>query len=367
MAVKRQKGKTPGPISPFVMVGGDYYNRHSQCQQNAIQFGLPLLERAIQAIPLPDPGSVMLVADYGSSEGKNSVEVMREVVKLIRRRAPESIPIAIVHNDQPANDFRSLFTRVDKAPDSYLHTSPNVFCYASGHSFFERVFPPLQVSLGWSSIAVHWLSSLPAPIPQHIWNTCAPSEVHAVWAEQARRDWQRFLEHRAQELRPGGRLVIIGGAANPKGASGAEGLADLANVVLQEMVRNGSIHSHEYARMAIPTYNRRQEEFEEPFATSALRGTLVLEECRPVLLPDPPWLRYQRDRNAAVFAEDLAGFFRAFTEHCLFGVLDADRAPGDRQRLADDYYACLQRRIADNPVAVHCEWQLILMLIAKKM
>src|ERR1043166_5293739 len=164
MAVHEHESRPAGTQSRPVMVGGDYYNRNSQCQQNAIQFGLPLLERAIQAIPLPDPGSVYLVADYGSSEGKNSMAVMRDVVRLIRRRASESVPIAIVHNDQPVNDFRSLFTLVDGEPDSYLNAAPNVFCYASGHSFFERVFPAMQVSLGWSSIAVHWLSATPAPI-----------------------------------------------------------------------------------------------------------------------------------------------------------------------------------------------------------
>jgi hypothetical protein len=359
----RKSGRPPGSA---VMVGGDYYNRHSECQQNAIQFGLPLLERAIHAIPLPDPGNAILVADYGSSEGRNSVEVMREVVRLIRRRAPESVPIAIVHNDQPANDFRSLFTLVDERPESYLRTSSNVFCYATGHSFFERVFPPQQVSLGWSSIAVHWMSDVPAPIPNHIWNTCAPSEVHAAWAKQAREDWQRFLGHRAQELRPGGRLVIIGGGKDSRGASGAEGLAGIANAIFQDMVHKGSIQQDEYVRMAVPAYNRSQKEFEEPFATDALRGLLVLEEYRQVPMQDPAWLRYQQDRDALTFAGSLTGFFRAFTEHCLFGDLDPGRPPGDRQRLADEFYASLQRRIAEDPVAAHCEWQFGLLLIARK-
>ena len=365
MATRDRNTAPDSSRGPSVIVGGDYYNRNSRLQQTAIQFGLPLLERAIQAIPLPDPGSVYLVADYGSSEGKNSMEVMREVVRLIRRRAPESVPIVIVHNDQPANDFRSLFTLVDREADSYLQTSPNVFCYASGHSFFERVFPPMQVSLGWSSIAVHWLSAMPAPIPDHIWNTCAPPDVHAAWTEQARRDWQRFLEHRAQELRPGGRLVILGGGTDARGACGAEGLLHVVNATLQEMVRAGSLRAHEYFRMAVPAYNRTREEFEQPFRTGSLQNMLVLEEFRHLVLPEPMWVRYQQDHDAAAFAEGLTGFFRAFTEPCLFGGLDPDRTPEDSRRLADLYYASLQRRLADDPETARCEWHMGLLLIAK--
>jgi hypothetical protein len=366
MATKQLKEETMKKAAPKVMLGGDYYNRHSQYQLNAMRFGLPLLKRAVQAIPLPCSGDAIVVADYGSSEGRNSIRVMGEAVRLIRRRAPEPAPIVIVHNDQPGNDFRTLFTHVDKDPDSYLHKSRQVFAFASGRSFFERVFPPRQVLLGWSSIAIHWLSRAPAPIPGHIWNLRAPARVRRVWAGQARLDWQHFLEHRAHELRPGGSLVILGRAADSRGCSGAEGLVDRLNAVLRQAVRRGMIRSAEYARMSLPTYNRRRDEFEAPFAAGMLGGILKLEEYRQVVLPDPSWIRYRQSRDAKAYARDRVGFLRATTENSLFSSLDPDRTADDRRRLADDCYASLESGIASGPSGTQCRWQLALMRMIRR-
>ena len=39
-----------------VMEGNGFYNRHSRPQRGAVAFGLPLLEHAVEAVPLPGPG-----------------------------------------------------------------------------------------------------------------------------------------------------------------------------------------------------------------------------------------------------------------------------------------------------------------------
>ena len=57
-----------------VMEGKGFYNRHSRPQRGAVAFGLPLLEHAIGAVPLPDPGGVSQVADYGVAKGNNSMD-----------------------------------------------------------------------------------------------------------------------------------------------------------------------------------------------------------------------------------------------------------------------------------------------------
>jgi hypothetical protein len=41
-----------------VMEGKGFYNTHSRPQRGAVAFGLPLLEHAVGAVPLPDPGGV---------------------------------------------------------------------------------------------------------------------------------------------------------------------------------------------------------------------------------------------------------------------------------------------------------------------
>jgi hypothetical protein len=81
--------------------------------------------------------------------------------------------------------------------------------------------------------------------------------VKEAFARQSEGDWQAFLDHRSHELRPGGRLVVLGGASDDEGGSGAEGLMDMANAALQEMVDSGTLRSSEYGRMVIPTYTAK--------------------------------------------------------------------------------------------------------------
>ncbi|MEW6542765.1 MAG: SAM-dependent methyltransferase [Nitrospirota bacterium] len=357
--------RPPVPAHQAVMRGQGFYNTHSQLQRSAIAYGLPLLERAVKAVPLPEPGGAFLVADYGSSEGRNSLEPMKTVIGLVRRRASEAVPIAIVHNDQPANDFSSLFLLLESSPESYLRGASNVFTFATGRSFFERLFPAGQVSLGWSAIALHWLSKVPATMPDHIWTPRATGQLAEAFAKQGREDWQRFLEHRAHELRPGGRLVILAGAADERGLSGGEGLLDLANRALRELTEARALRTGEYERMLVPTYNRRIEEFREPFERGPLSAQLVLEECSPVVLPDPLWEQYEHGRDARAYAAALTAWFRAWSEPPLFRSLDSDRSPDARQQLVEDFYAALRRKIEADPSATRCRWLTVCLLIAK--
>lgn len=83
------------------MEGNGYYNDHSQLQHSTIQYALPLLRRAAESAHIPENPSMMVIADYGSSQGKNSLEPIKAAVSIMRSRMIEPFPIAVVHNDQP--------------------------------------------------------------------------------------------------------------------------------------------------------------------------------------------------------------------------------------------------------------------------
>ena len=348
-----------------VMEGRGFYNAHSQLQHSALRCGLPFLEQALASVPIPQPGHPFLVADYGSSEGRNSVEVMRLVVREIRRRASWSVPISIVHIDQPGNDFSSLFDLLHSSPNSYLRDTSDVFAYATGGSFYDQLFPQNQVSLGWSAIAIHWLSRLPEAVPHHIGTNHAPPQLKRTYAEQARQDWRRFLEHRAQELQRGARLVVLAGAADVQGRYGGEPLYEVANHALQELVRDGLLHAGEYARMTVPTYHRTQEEFAEPLRSEALRGRLVLEGQSQVEMADPIWERYSVNGDMKGFAVEQTAWLRAWSEPSLFRDLDPDRTPEVRQAIIEAFYTLVRELILRDPPSARCAWRLAVLLIAK--
>jgi hypothetical protein len=345
-----------------VMQGAGFYNAHSRPQHAAGDFALPMLQDAVAALPVPVASEVFTAVDYGSSQGRNSMAPMKAVIEAVRGRTKSVTPVAVIHTDLPGNDFTSLFELLEHSPDSYRRGVPDVFALAAGESFYKQILPPAQVWLGHSSITVHWLSAAPSTIPGQIWSPRATGAVRSAFAERARQDWLAFLQARAVELRPGGRLVIVGSGANDSGNSGAESLVDLANSTLQALVSEGTLAQDEYEQMVIPTYYRTMAEFCAPFAAGPLAATLRLVKNAPAVLPDVLWQTYEQNRDTQGFAQAYADFFIAAYAPSLFGALDATR----REQILAAFRQHLQQRIATDPQQAECRWQLILLAIEKR-
>ncbi len=290
---------------------------------------------------------------------------MRLAIGLLRRRLPETTAISVVHTDIPADDFSALFTLIETSPDSYLRTAANVFPFAAGRSFYQQIFPAASVSLGWSAIAVHWLSAAPASIDGHIWSPRADPPTLAAFARQSARDWREFLRHRATEMRPGARLVVIGGASDPCGASGADGLMDMANAALRDLVADGRLSADEYRRMTIPTYNRTPAEFTAPFADGTSTAGLTLLHQQLDVLADPILAAYQATGDRDAFAAAYADFFEAAFGPSVFSALGPERTAEQRRTIARQFRDRLVREIGANPQAASCAWRVFTMLIAR--
>src|SRR5208283_2364619 len=132
---------------PIAMRGKGFYNENSRVQQTASAVALPLLVETADTAPLPAGRDPFVVADYGSSQGRNSLLPMRTVVARIRRR-DANVPIEVVHNDLPDNDFSALFRTVAMSDQSYMAGTTGIFSYAVGRSFFDRLFPDGRVRVG---------------------------------------------------------------------------------------------------------------------------------------------------------------------------------------------------------------------------
>jgi len=348
-----------------VMKGHGFYNEHSRPQQQADSLGLPLLERAVEEMTVPQGAEPAAVADFGAAQGRNSLGPMRLAVERLRWRTTVSTPIVVIHTDLPQNDFGSLFALVEASPDSYLRSVENVYALAAGKSFYESIFPDGYLSLGWTAISVHWLSKVPCDIPDHVYAQRAGQRVRKAYAEQASEDWQRFLGHRARELRPGGELIVVAVTTDDAGNTGGESLMDLTNEPVLAMVEAGSIRPEEYGRMNMPAYHRTMEEFTEPLRSGTLTEDLILKEDAKAGFPDQLWPEYEQTADVNAFATSYTEFMRAFTEAPLFSGLDADRTPADRERLANEYFERMRSLIDANPERARWDWHVALLRVAK--
>ena len=353
----------PEDAARGVMQGGGFYAAHSHPQRGAASFGFPMLERACAEAGLPPAGAPIVVADMGAAQGRNELEPLTLAVRGLAARRAEGSPIVVVHTDLPGNDFGSLFARVEGDPGSYLRAAQEVYPYVAGRSFFGRLFPDDHLTLGWTAIAVHWLSEIPAEIPDAVYPELARGAVAEAFRETSRRDWLAFLSCRERELRPGGQLVVVGGAAAPDGSSGAEALMGTLSEEARAMVDAGELRPGELARMTVPTWNRTPDEFAAPLREGAV--ALELLEQDAAQLPDPFRAALARDGDRATFARSVEGFVRAFSEPSLMAGLDPDRTPADRARLADALYGRVRARAERDPDDVEADWRVVVMRLSR--
>lgn len=330
-----------------VMEGNGAYNKHAELQAGGAALALSHLEGAAHNVLLDPPDQPVVIADYGSSQGKNSLAPMRVAVRTLQARLDPRRPILVCHIDQPANDFTSLFGLLDSDPASYNVGDPNIFPCAVGRSFYGPVLPSNSVHLGWSAYAVVWTSRIPRLAADHLFPPRSNDELRAAFRDQSAQDWEQFLASRAAELRPGGRLVVVLPAIDDNGTSGFESIMDHANAALVEMAGEGVITAEERASMVLGVWPRQRRDIFAPFERDAQFGPLTVEHYSTAVLADAAWADYLRDGNQEALATKHARFFRSTFAPSLAWSLD--RSPERQRAFADRLEHALSRRLATKP------------------
>ena len=347
-----------------VMEGKGAYNRHAQIPAGGAVLALPSLKEAVRKLAFDDSKTPVVLADYGSSQGKNSLAPMHLAIGILRERLGPERPVLVFHIDQPTNDFNTLFEVLAADADRYTLDEPNVYPCAIGRSFYENVLPPESVHLAWCSYAAVWLSRIPALIPGHFVAHRDTGAACAAFESQAAHDWQAFLSLRSREMHRGGRLVVVLPALNDEGESGLAMLFDQANVALAEMVDAGQIRADERERMVLGTYPRRRCELLAPFQADGQFQHLTVEHCDLYSLPDPAWPDYQSDGNAEALATRHALFFRSVFVPSLALSLTHAHDAEQLRAFADQIENRLKRRLSKEPMPFDSFVQV--MVIAKQ-
>ncbi len=294
------------------MEGHGGYNRRSQVQAASLSPALSMLQAAARIVDLPAGPQPIVIADYGSSQGHNSLVPIGAAINVLRERIGPERPISAVHTDLPGNDFTALFQTLQNDPNSYLRNDSAVFASAIGSSFYEQILPSNSVTLGWSSWAVQWLSRAPGSIPDHVqvaFSNDAPTR--AAFHRQAAEDWARFLLMRGRELRPGARLAVMTMAVDENGEFGYRPLLKAMYDALVAMANIGFIRAEELHSMAIPTVGRSRDDFLAPFGESGRFGGLSVEEAEVFIGEDHIWSEFEQHGDARAFGSKWAAFSRA--------------------------------------------------------
>lgn len=338
------------------MKGGGYYDANSQVQRCASNTFLPWLEEAIAALPGPaSDQSSWNFLDIGSSEGGNAIYTMNRLIEMVRRHS--DLPVWALFDDLPTNDFNQMFLNLFPESTPAL-SATDVYTAAVGGSAFGRLVPPRSLHLATTYNAIGFFESKPeAQLPHFVIpmlpNPSAPREGVTVSAnelipfqKQAHQDLSHFYAARAEELVPGGKLLVQIYGKNETQSTG-HGLMDIFSDGLLDFVEADMLPRSVYEDFIFPAYYRDIEELTAPIKNvPELAAAYRIEHVEVYDTPVPFNDELDKTGDRKAWANSYIHFLRAFTEPVLAAALPEDLP---QENTIEKLYQRMERLLLDNP------------------
>ncbi|UKZ74606.1 hypothetical protein TrVFT333_002276 [Trichoderma virens FT-333] len=280
-------------VNDVPMQGKGFYSSHSELQHAAMLETLPLLRRATAEITVdPNQSGRLTVAEYGSAHGNNSFEPCSAIVQ--SSPLPEDSQVLLVFSDRPENDFVALSSNIAAFETS--QDNQRLFTAMVPKSFYQQIAPSASVNIGFSLACLHHLEHVP---PLAAGESPVDASRISVLRQQSHTDLERFLNHRAAEIMPGGALILSFVAQASTGEENYAGLVDACRRALIEMLQGGTIPMAAATAFEVPTYNRTLRDVEE-LTTNGVPGKWVVEEIfeKRVVHPAGAELRARHQKSS---------------------------------------------------------------------
>ena len=353
------------------MKGAGYYDQHSTAQRTTIHVLQDWVEAAVDSLPLPAPTQPVNVLDLGSSEGRNAIHGMTTIVAALRRRTGQSLQT--IYSDLPSNNFNQLFANLEEARCAGLIPA-GVYASGVGGSFYGPLLPPGTVHFATCFNSIQWLDQLPAePVPDFVAYrrphpprpglTVSP-EATTAFKGQAEQDLVWFLECRARELVPGGKLLLAGPGDTDQ-ARMSDGIADVLNDACLDLVADGRLEREQYERLTLPVYFRTVAELLAPWEAedSPVRDAFAIDRAEALEVPTPFLVEFQRGGDVVAYAEAYTGFMRAFSEPVVKAAL---QQPEREEAIVESLYKRIRARLLAEPERYVFRYILVAVLLTRR-
>ncbi|XP_078376438.1 uncharacterized protein LOC144659798 [Oculina patagonica] len=321
----------------------------------------PIALECVRSFPIT-PGSVFTIADYGCADGGTSMPAIYSCVEELRKVHGNELEILIYYEDQPVNDFTSLFSFLQgliPGPPSYFTAFPNVYVAACGTQFYKQCFPRGSIHLGLCCIAVQLLSKAPCNITGGLLHHQSQNaEEKELFTKQAAADWETFLLMRAKELSSGGTLVVVLLAEDDDGQRAGNTknckvpIYQLLYDVWKKMAEDGVITMDEVNKTTIAAYIRTRREVQLPFMSeeSPVREAGLALASLEIKSFDCPHAKIRHETgDVKMAAKSMAEEIRAWSNFSFLSGLSDERSPENKKVIVDEFYHRLEAEFVRSP------------------
>ena len=370
----------PGPTEeeaamkhlPYGAEGTGYYSEATKGCFDVIANAKPLVLEAVRRALASRQakhtvGTPFHVADFGTADAGTSLPLICEVVRAVRLAEGPATPIVVCYEDQPANDWNSVFKRVhgllksDDEEPFMKWGDDNVFVLAAGTSFYKPCFPAQTLDLAFSATAMHWLSVTPQFLPDALHSACSNDlGASTAFAQQAAKDWLRVMTLRENELKRGGQLVLVNFAKDEQGQFLGE-TARLKHSMHRTFAElwERLVTPEEFEATNFPNQYRSLEDTMAPFETNggALASSMAVVSAKTEVVSCPFFDAFHglgANANYA-FAGDAAGHAKNYVpttrtwSNSTFLAGVAGRAPLEQTAIVDELFKTYEQRVFEAP------------------
>ena len=268
-------------------------------------------ERVAKAVDSMHPSCFsngFALSNMGCADAGTAMSMLTSTIRRIRAHSADA-PISVYHTGQPRN----------------------------------------TLNLGFSATAMHWFSRKPGNLSDHVHMVGARGKERGVFQTQAHQDWRRILLHRANELVPGGKLVLVNFCIDETGQylgnTGHVHVFDTFNEIWCGYRDDGVISSREYIEMTLPQYYNTVEEFSRPMLDSneeVYRAGLRLVDIETRVTPCPYAADFAGHGDVEKFAEAYIPTIRTWNQSTFFGALNHERPFTEREEILEAFYESYQ-------------------------
>ena len=370
-SIKEDKNKH----TPFGSSGSSLYSSATKGCFDVIDNATPLVLDCIDELVsdrnnLGLSDSAFNIADFGTADGGTSIRLMHKIISRIRTdKHHKYTPICIHYEDQPNNDWNSLFNNVQNRNNNKIQLDPNgyyteqfddIFVLVSGTSFYQQCFLPNSIDFIFSSTAMHWISSTPCNIPNALHSAMLPhvDEIKQKYAKQATDDWNTILLHRSNELKYGGKMVIVNFCVDEHGQYLGNTFMDNQQTINMhqlfcdswiDLLSNGIIDEDEFHNTNFANHYRTLDEMK---CFDASRIPLNITQIFSDVVPCPfysSFMRNEGNQSAEEYAANYLPTLRTWSNSTFLNGLKESRSKEAKVEIVDRFFDSYLTKIVEDP------------------
>ncbi|KAJ4905589.1 S-adenosyl-L-methionine-dependent methyltransferases superfamily protein [Raphanus sativus] len=283
----------------WIMIGGEgpeSYNQHSSYQRALLEAAKEKMNEAISAKLSLDliSGGRFSVADFGCASGPNTFVAVQNIIDAVEDKyrketgenPGEKVEFQVLFNDFTTNDFNTLFQALPPGRRYYSAGVPG--------SFFGRVLPKHSFHIGVINYAFHFTSKIPKGITDRdspLWNrdlhcTGFNAVVKKAYLDQYSADTKTLLDARAEELVPGGLMLLFGSCLRDgvKMSETSKGIVmDFIGASLKDLAQQGVIDQDKVDSFSTPLYVAEEGELRQIIKEN---GKFTIEAFEDIIHPN---------------------------------------------------------------------------------